>query len=94
MDRQRHLLSRIRNMVMSGWQPHIGKDEEFIPYKLRDMELSMKDGCAIKVLRNLFATPGLLEMLVSDSDPAFTSAEFQVFERNGFRHVKCAPYHP
>ena len=49
---------------------------------------------AIKVLRNLFATPGLLEMLVSDSGPAFTSAEFQVFERNGFRHVKCAPYHP
>ena len=41
---------------------------------------------AIKVLRNLFATPGLLEMLVSDSGPAFTSAEFQVFERNGFRH--------
>ena len=32
---------------MSGWQPHIGKDEEFIPYKLRDMELSMKDGCVL-----------------------------------------------
>ena len=43
------VLSRVRNMVVSGWQPHIGKDEEFLPYKLRDMELSVQDGCVLHV---------------------------------------------
>ena len=50
---------------------------------------------AIKVLRNLFATHGLPEMMVSDNGSAFTSAEFQTFvKRNGIRHVRSAPYHP
>ena len=50
---------------------------------------------AIKVLRNLFATHGLPEMIVSDNGSAFTSAEFQTFvKRNGIRHVRSAPYHP
>eukprot|EP00731_Ephydatia_muelleri_P000767 Em0001g767a len=50
---------------------------------------------AIKILRNLFATHGLPEMVVSDNGSAFTSAEFQTFvKRNGIRHVRSAPYHP
>ena len=50
---------------------------------------------AIKALRRVFATHGLPEVLVSDNGTAFTSTEFQTFvKRNGFRHVKTAPYHP
>ena len=50
---------------------------------------------AIKILRNLFATHGLPEMVVLDNGSAFTSAEFQTFvKRNGIRHVRSAPYHP
>ena len=50
---------------------------------------------AIKILRNLFATHGLPEMVVSDNGSAFTSAEYQTFvKRNGIRHVRSAPYHP
>eukprot|EP00731_Ephydatia_muelleri_P000822 Em0001g822a len=50
---------------------------------------------AIKILRNLFATHGLPEMVVSDNGSAFTSVEFQTFvKRNGIRHVRSAPYHP
>ena len=50
---------------------------------------------AIKILRNLFATHGLPEIVVSDNGSAFTSAEFQTFvKRNGIKHVRSAPYHP
>ena len=50
---------------------------------------------AIKALRRVFATHGLPEILVSDNGTAFTSTEFITFvKRNGFRHVKTAPYHP
>ena len=50
---------------------------------------------AIKALKRVFATHGLPEVLVSDNGTAFTSTEFQTFvKRNGFRHVKTAPYHP
>ncbi|KAL5510826.1 hypothetical protein EMCRGX_G006432 [Ephydatia muelleri] len=50
---------------------------------------------AIKILRNLFATHGLPEMVVSDNGSAFTSAEFQTFvKRNGIRHVRSAHHHP
>lgn len=50
---------------------------------------------AIRVLRQVFATHGLPEILVSDNGPAFTSEEFQYFvQANGFRHVRSAPYHP
>eukprot|EP00731_Ephydatia_muelleri_P015662 Em0009g86a len=64
------ILSRVRNMALTGWQ-------------------------AIKILRNLFATHGLPEIVVSDNGSAFTSAEFQTFvKRNGIKHVRSAPYHP
>eukprot|EP00731_Ephydatia_muelleri_P015649 Em0009g73a len=50
---------------------------------------------AIKILRNLFATHDLPEIVVSDNGSAFTSAENQTFvKRNGIRHVRSAPYHP
>ena len=49
----------------------------------------------IATLRGIFATHGLPEMLVSDNGPSFVSSEFQEFmQKNGIRHVKCAPYHP
>ena len=50
---------------------------------------------AIQVLRQVFAVHGLPEVLVSDNGISFTCTEFQTFvERNGFRHIRSAPYHP
>lgn len=38
---------------------------------------------------------GLLELLVTDNDSVFTSAEFGEFmNKNGIRHITSAPYHP
>ena len=49
----------------------------------------------IDVLRAIFATHGLPEMLVSDNGTAFTSGEFATFtKQNGICHVTSAPYHP
>ena len=49
----------------------------------------------IEHLRNIFATHGLPEMLVTDNASYFTSQEFQDFTKlNGIRHVTSAPYHP
>ena len=48
-----------------------------------------------EVLRSIFATHGLPEMLVSDNGTAFTSSQFKHFtSQNGIRHVTSAPYHP
>ena len=50
---------------------------------------------AIKALRHIFSTHGLPEVLVADNGSAFTSMDFATFvKRNGFRHIRCAPYHP
>ena len=50
---------------------------------------------AIKVLRHVFSTHGLPEILFSDNGSAFTSAQFQTFVNlNGFRHEKSTPNHP
>ena len=49
----------------------------------------------VRVLRNLFSTHGLPDVIVSDNGTAFTSVEFETFmKRNGIRHARCAPYHP
>lgn len=49
----------------------------------------------IRVLRGLFATHGIPDMLVSDNGTPFVSAEFEEFtRRNGIRHLRSAPYHP
>ena len=49
----------------------------------------------IKVLRNIFATHGLPEIIVSDNGTAFTSNEIQAFLRiSGIRHISSSPYHP
>ena len=46
---------------------------------------------AIKILRNLFATHGLPEMVVSDNGSAFTSAEFQTMEyTSGVHYTEVA----
>ena len=50
---------------------------------------------AIQALRKVFSTHGLPQILVSDNGAAFSSSEFQTFvARNGFKHVRSAPYHP
>jgi transposase InsO family protein len=49
----------------------------------------------IAVLRNLFATHGLPQQVVSDNGRQFTSDEFQDFIGiNGIKHVLVAPNHP
>ena len=49
----------------------------------------------ITVLRNLFATHGIPELIFSVNGTSFTSDEFKEFvRRNGTRHRTSAPYHP
>eukprot|EP00731_Ephydatia_muelleri_P019872 Em0012g697a len=50
---------------------------------------------AVKFLHSVFSTHGLPDILVSDNGSAFSSSEFEEFvKRNGFRHIRVAPYHP
>ena len=56
---------------------------------------STSSAATIKVLRNLFATHGIPELLFSDNGTSFTSEEFSDFVlRNGIRHRTSSPYHP
>ena len=49
----------------------------------------------IRKLRQMFATHGIPEIIVSDNGSVFTSKEFQQFaQMNGIKHVTTAPYHP
>ena len=46
-------------------------------------------------LRQVFATHGLPEIIVSDNGSAFVSEQLSTFlSRNGIRHIRSAPYHP
>jgi transposase InsO family protein len=56
---------------------------------------STSSAATIKVLRNLFATHGVPELLFSDNGSSFTSEEFRDFvQKNGIRHRTSSPYHP
>ena len=49
----------------------------------------------ITVLRQLFATHGIPEQIVTDNGPQFTSADFTNFVKsNGIQHSLSSPYHP
>ena len=49
----------------------------------------------INKLREIFATHGLPETVVSDNGTNFVSAEFEDFMRqNGIIHKTSAPFHP
>ena len=49
----------------------------------------------IHALRQLFATYGLPQQLVSDNEPQFSSVEFATFlARNGVKYIHSSPYHP
>lgn len=49
----------------------------------------------INKCREIFATFGLPQVLVSDNGRTFIAAEFQVFlKKNGIYHKRTAPYHP
>ena len=49
----------------------------------------------ITALRQIFATHGIPEEMVSDNGPQFISADFAEFTRtNGIRHIRSSPYHP
>ena len=56
---------------------------------------STTSAATIEKLREIFATHGLPENIVSDNGPNFTSAEFEDFlAKNGIKHTKVSPYHP
>jgi transposase InsO family protein len=49
----------------------------------------------IEKLRQVFATHGLPEKIVTDNGSVFSSEEFRMFTQcNGIQHVFSAPYHP
>ena len=56
---------------------------------------STASATTIVKLREIFATHGLPETIVSDNGPNFTSAELENFlSKNGIKHTKVSPYHP
>lgn len=53
---------------------------------------STTSAATIMKLREIFATHGLSETIVSDNGPKFTSAEFEKFlAGNGIKHTKVSP---
>ena len=56
---------------------------------------STSSSATIELLRKLFSTFGLPEVVVSDNGTGFKSEEFEAFLRaNGVKHVCTPPYHP
>lgn len=56
---------------------------------------TMSSGAVITVMRKIFASQGLPEVVVSDNGRAFTSEEFNNFlKKNGIKHLLSPPYHP
>ena len=63
------------------------------------LEVAVVPSCSasatIRFLRNVFATHGIPDLIVSDNRTAFTSEEFRSFlKRNSIRHTTSAPHHP
>ena len=49
----------------------------------------------VRKMREVFATHGLPDEIVTDNGTHFTGTEFQRFmTQNGIRHIKVTPYHP
>ena len=49
----------------------------------------------VQQLRRIFATHGLLHMIISDNGPQFVSKEFKQFcSSRGIQHNNIAPHHP
>ena len=46
-------------------------------------------GKTIKVLQGIFARNSLLEQVVTDNGPEFST----LMQENGVKHIRCAPYH-
>lgn len=56
---------------------------------------TMSSGAVITVMRRIFASQGLPEVVVSDNGRAFSSEEFNSFlKKNGVKHIFSPPYHP
>ena len=52
-------------------------------------------GWTINILRELFATFGIPQQLVSDNSPQFVSKESKQFMiANGVKRIRSSPYHP
>ena len=48
----------------------------------------------VRKMREVFATHGLPDEIVTDNGTHFTGTEFQRFmAQNGIRHIKITPYH-
>ena len=59
------------------------------------MKKSTTSAATIEKLREIFATHGVPENIVSDNGLNFTSAEFEDFlAKNGIKHTKVSPYQP
>ena len=57
--------------------------------------LSTTSGATLHKLRNMLASHGLPEELVSDNSPQFVSEEFDTFlKKNGIKHILFQTYHP
>ena len=56
---------------------------------------SITSSKTIENLREIFATHGIPDTIVSDNGATFTSSEFKKFtDGNGIKHIRTAPYQP
>ena len=65
--------------------------------KWLDVQLmnSITSESTIAKLKDIFATHGLPQKIVTDNGPSFTSSTFKAYmDQNGIKHICTAPYHP
>lgn len=59
------------------------------------LSLAATAHATVDKLHTIFATHGLLQVIVTDNGPQFTSGEFEAFAKNnGVKHIRSSPYHP